>query len=107
MRGHRPGSDRHADQTHGEAPIRADDVEEIRVGISETSVSHGGAIYEPHDIASAQFSLPFSFAIRLFKNDNDLSLYMDSKVSTDPKVLALARKVKSYADPESEEGPKL
>ena len=77
----------------------ADDVEEIRVGISETSLSHGGAIYEPHDTASAQFSLPFSLAIRLLKNDNDLSLYMDPKLWTDPKVLALAKKVKSYADP--------
>ena len=77
----------------------ADDVDEIRVGISETSLSHGGAIYEPHDTASAQFSLPFSLAIRLLKNDNDLSFYMDPKLWTDPKVLALARKVKSYADP--------
>ena len=77
----------------------ADDVEEIRVGISETSLSHGGAIYEPHDTASAQFSLPFSLAIRLLKNDNDLTFYMDPKLWTDPKVLALARKVKSYADP--------
>jgi 2-methylcitrate dehydratase PrpD len=77
----------------------ADDVDEIRVGISETSLSHGGAIYEPHDTASAQFSLPFSLAIRLLKNDNDLSFYMDSKLWTDPKVLALAKKVKSYADP--------
>lgn len=77
----------------------ADDIEEIRVGISETSLSHGGAIYEPHDTASAQFSLPFSLAIRLLKNDNDLSFYMDPKLWTDPKVLALAKKVKSYADP--------
>jgi 2-methylcitrate dehydratase PrpD len=77
----------------------AADVDEIRVGISETSLSHGGAIYEPHDTASAQFSLPFSLAIRLLKNDNDLSFYMDPKLWTDPKVLALARKVKSYADP--------
>ena len=77
----------------------ADDVEEIRVGISETSVLHGGAIYEPHDTASAQFSLPFSLAIRLLKNDNDLSFYMDPKLWADPKVLALAKKVKSYADP--------
>ncbi|HEX2931442.1 MAG TPA: MmgE/PrpD family protein, partial [Candidatus Binatia bacterium] len=77
----------------------ADDVEEICVGISETSVSHGGAIYEPRDTASAQFSLPFSLAIRLLKNDNDLSFYMDPKLWTDPKVLALAKKVKSYADP--------
>jgi 2-methylcitrate dehydratase PrpD len=77
----------------------ADDVDEIRVGISETSVSHGGAIYEPRDTASAQFSLPFSLAIRLLKNDNDLSYYMDPKLWTDPKVLALAKKVKSYPDP--------
>jgi 2-methylcitrate dehydratase PrpD len=84
-----------------EHKIRADDVEEIQVGISETSLSHGGAIYEPHDVASAQFSLPFSLALRLLKNDNDLSLYMDSKLWTDPKVLALARKVKSYADPKA------
>jgi 2-methylcitrate dehydratase PrpD len=77
----------------------ADDIEEIRVGISETSLSHGGAIYEPHDTASAQFSLPFSLALRLLKNDNDLSFYMDPKLWTDAKVLALAKKVKSYADP--------
>src|SRR4029079_14371982 len=77
----------------------ADDVDEIRVGISETSLSHGGAIYEPHDTASAQFSLPLSLANRLLKNDHDLTFYMDPKLWTDPKVLALARKVKSYADP--------
>lgn len=76
-----------------------DDIDEIRVGISETSVSHGGAIYEPHDTASAQFSLPFSLAIRLLKNDNDLRFYMDPKLWTDPRVLALAKRVKSYADP--------
>jgi len=79
--------------------LGADEIDEIRVGISETSLSHGGAIYEPHDTASAQFSLPFSLAIRLLKNDNDLSFYMDPKLWTDPKVLALAKKVKSYADP--------
>jgi 2-methylcitrate dehydratase PrpD len=83
------------DQYH----FSAEDIDEIRVGISETSLSHGGAIYEPHDTASAQFSLPFSLAIRLLKNDNDLSFYMDPKLWTDPKVLALARKVKSCADP--------
>jgi 2-methylcitrate dehydratase PrpD len=57
--------------------------------------------YEPHDVASAQFSLPFSLALRLLKNDNDLSLYMDARLWTDPQVLALARKVKSYADPKA------
>ena len=43
--------------------------------------------------------MPFSLAIRLLKNDNDLSFYMDEKLWTDAKVLALAKKVKSYADP--------
>jgi 2-methylcitrate dehydratase PrpD len=38
-------------------------------------------------------------AIRLLKNDNDLGFYMDPNLWTDPKVLALAKKVKSYADP--------
>ena len=81
--------------------IRADDVEEIQVGVSETSLAHGGTIYEPTDVASAQFSLPFSLALRLLKNDNDLSLYIDPKLRKDPEVLALARKVKSYADPQA------
>jgi 2-methylcitrate dehydratase PrpD len=86
-----------------EHPISAESVEEIRVGVSETSLSHGGAIYEPNDVASAQFSLPFSLALRLLKNDNDLSLYMDSKLWKDPKLLGLARKVKSYADPNAKD----
>jgi 2-methylcitrate dehydratase PrpD len=99
LRRDRAGSDLHARELIDEHRFTADEVEEIRVGISETSLSHGGAIYEPHDTASAQFSLPFSLAIRLLKNDNDLSFYMDPKLWTDPKVLALAKKVKSYTDP--------
>ena len=81
--------------------IRTEEVEEIQVGLSETSVMHGGTIYEPHDVASAQFSLPFSMAVRLLKNDNDLSLYMDRNLWRDPKVLAVAQKVKTYAVPEA------
>src|SRR5262245_955058 len=45
--------------------IRASDVEEIKVGISETSLSHGGAIYEPNDVTSAQFRFAFSLALSL------------------------------------------
>jgi 2-methylcitrate dehydratase PrpD len=84
-----------------EHQIGAEDVEEIQVGISETSLSHGGAIYEPSDVASAQFSLPFSLALRLLKRDNDLSLYMDSRLWTDSKILTVAKKIKSYADPKA------
>jgi 2-methylcitrate dehydratase PrpD len=79
--------------------FRPEEVEEIQVGLSETSAMHGGAIYEPRDVTSAQFSLPFSMALRLLKNDNDLSLYMDQNLWKDAKLLALANKVKTYADP--------
>src|SRR5262249_41271743 len=41
----------------------------------------------------------FPWQFVYLKNDNDLSFYMDPKLWTDPKVLALGRKVKSYADP--------
>ncbi|HXG50034.1 MAG TPA: MmgE/PrpD family protein [candidate division Zixibacteria bacterium] len=82
-----------------EHDVQPEQVEEIRVGMSETSLAHGGAIYEPTDVAGAQFSLPFSLALRVLKRDNDLSLYMDPKLWRDPAILAMAAKVKSYADP--------
>lgn len=81
--------------------IRPEEVEEIQVGLSETSAMHGGAIYEPRDVTSAQFSLPFSVALRLLKNDNDLSLYMDQKLWGDANLLAVANKVKIYGDPQA------
>jgi hypothetical protein len=65
------------------------------------SILHGGAIYEPHDVASAQFSLPFSLALRLVKDDNSLSNYMDASLWRDPTVLDIAHKVKSHAEPEA------
>ena len=77
--------------------IGSEDIQEIRVGLSETAVLHGPTIYEPHDVASAQFSLPFSLALRALKNENDLSLYMDPNLWRDEAVLALAKKVKAYA----------
>ena len=40
--------------------------------------------------------------MRLLKRDNDLSLYMDSSLWTDPNVMAVAKRVKSYADPKAE-----
>jgi 2-methylcitrate dehydratase PrpD len=81
--------------------IRPEEIDEIQVGLSETAAMHGSAIYEPFDVTSAQFSLPFSVALRLVKNDNDLSLYMDPRLWRDSTLLALANKVKTYGDPEA------
>jgi 2-methylcitrate dehydratase PrpD len=79
--------------------IRHDEIEEIQVGLSETAAMHGSAIYEPRDVTGAQFSLPFSLALRILKNDNDLSRYMDQRLWRDATLLDLASKVKTYADP--------
>ena len=79
--------------------IQHEEIQEIDVGLSETAAMHGGAIYEPYDVTGAQFSLPFSLALRLLKKDNDLSLYMDQSLWRDSNVLALAKKVKTYGDP--------
>ena len=84
-----------------EHPISADNVEEIRVGCRRPAVARRRD-HEPNDVASAQISLPFSLALRLL-NDNDLSLYMESKSWKDAKVLGLAKKVKSYGSKCEEE----
>ena len=85
----------------------ADDVDEIRVGISETSVLHGGAIYEPRDTASAQFSLPFSLAIRLLKNDNDLSFYYGPETLGRPKSARAGKEGEELRRPERKKRSEL
>jgi 2-methylcitrate dehydratase len=52
-------------------------------------------------VASAQFSLPFSLALRLVKDDNSLSNYMDASLWRDPTLLNIAHKVKPHAEPEA------
>lgn len=80
-------------------PIRPNDVEEIRVGLHEYLLTHGGTIVEPHDAVTAQFSLAYSLGLRLVYGNNDLQNYLDEERWHDPAVLSVARKVKPYADP--------
>ncbi|TMA95720.1 MAG: MmgE/PrpD family protein [Deltaproteobacteria bacterium] len=80
--------------------LKPADIERIDVGCrAEHSKTHVGAIYEPQDVLGAQFSMPFSLAIRIAKRSNDLKLYTDTSVWKDPEVLALAHRVFVYADP--------
>jgi len=80
--------------------IEPTNVERIDVGCrAEHPKTHVGAIYEPQDVLGAQFSMPFSLAIRVAKRSNDLKLYTDPSVWRDPEVLALAHRVFVYADP--------
>ena len=72
------------------------DVECIRVGMSEFSVTHVTTVTRPHDVMSAQASLGFSLGLLLVKGGNDLELYIDRTLWQDPEVLAVADKLQAY-----------
>jgi hypothetical protein len=59
VRRHGSRSDRYPGKVIDEYQIDPDDVEEIRVAISEGLLYHGGTIYQPNDVANAQFSCRF------------------------------------------------
>jgi 2-methylcitrate dehydratase PrpD len=78
--------------------ITADDVERIDVGLATHSVEHGASIAAPRDAMGAQVSLAFSLAIRLLKGSNDLSLYADPAMWSDPDVLRVLSRVHAHRD---------
>ena len=72
------------------------DVECIRVGMPEFSVTHVTTVTRPHDVMTAQASLGFSLGLLLVKGSNDLELYIDRALWQDPEVLSVADKLQAY-----------
>lgn len=70
--------------------VRGDAIDSIRVEGSEKLVSHH-AIYEPQDLAMAQYSGPFSVALAFYRDPRDPDVFCDAAVS-DPAIRALCRK---------------
>jgi len=81
-----------------EHKISADDIERIDVWMATHSIEHGASISEPKDAMGAQVSLAFSLALRLLRGSNDLSLYADPKMWSDPDVLRVSRLVHAHND---------
>ena len=77
-------------------PFNYRDVESINVGLRELSVLHVGTARRPHDVISAQASLAYSLGVRMVKGSNELDMYIDPKLWSDPEVLAVADKLHSY-----------
>ena len=78
----------------------AAEVKEVRIATnSQQILSHIGSIIEPNDILGAQFSMPFSIAMRLhhggrrLRGGNGFWDYVDVDLK-DPALLDTARKVK-------------
>jgi 2-methylcitrate dehydratase PrpD len=80
-------------------PLEPDDVELVEVGLADWAVTHGGSITRPTDVISAQFSLGYSVALRIVRRSNDVGLYMNPDLWTDPALLAVIEKVKPYPMP--------
>ena len=77
------------------------DVEEINAAVADFLVAHISGVYHPTDVIGAQMSLPYSSGLRLVKDSNDISLYINPECWKDKDVLAIADKVKVAALPEA------
>ena len=97
------------DNIRDETPLWPEDVNAVRVATnSEPILSHIGSIMEPDDILGAQFSLPFSVAMRLHNGNrgvqggNGFWDYTDVDFK-DSELLETARKVSVFvAEDDSE-----
>lgn len=87
---------------HREHGFAADDVEQIRIGMSHHSLSHVGMIREPKDVTDAHYSVAHGAAVCLLTGGNGFYNYRDED-TRDPRFRALARRVDVYVDPQCEE----
>jgi 2-methylcitrate dehydratase PrpD len=96
------------DQARDKVDFGPDDVESMLVYTnSEQILSHIGSIIEPEDILGAQFSLPFSMAMRLHHGGRGVNggngFWDYPKVDVkDPALVKTARKVKCLVPKDSE-----
>jgi len=86
---------------HGITP---DKIKQLDVGAQEKIVSQQ-MIYEPKSIMSAQYSMPFTAALALSRDLTD-PRSVDEACLTDTALLATARKMKAYLDPEMNAFPR-
>jgi 2-methylcitrate dehydratase PrpD len=83
----------------GEHGLRAGDIEEVLIGTNSVAIPQVGTIYEPQEIAAAQFSAPFSVAMAVIKGRNGFRDYTEENLK-DPDIKAFARKVRLVVDDE-------
>ena len=80
-----------------------DDIEEVVLGGDPLMLVHNGAAGpRPTDLVGAQFSAEYGMAMRIVKGRNDVSSYLDEEAAgfNDPRLTAVAERVRLIADPE-------
>lgn len=89
------------------ASVRARNIRKVVVKASKPTKLHTGWKYEPYDIVAAQMNLSFAVAALLIDDELFVEQYTDEKIS-DPKIIALARRIEVQEDTEIEAlGPNL
>jgi 2-methylcitrate dehydratase PrpD len=78
-------------QLQREHKFKPQDVSKIIVEISDKALSHH-ADPEPQDVATAQYSLPFSVALTLFRDPADPQAFLDGP-KQDPAIIDLSHRV--------------
>ncbi len=79
--------------------IKPEEVDEILVGTYPIAVDVVGKNYTPRTASEAKFSLPYCLSIALFKGKVGLTEF-SSEMIRNPDVLALAKKIVVWKDPD-------
>jgi 2-methylcitrate dehydratase PrpD len=87
--------------------VRWRDIREIRLGLPDFAIAHGGMVTRPTDAVSAQFSTAFSVALMLVRGGNRPEDYLNPALWTDPDLLSVVDKVVPYLEVFVPEQPAL
>lgn len=77
--------------------LQAEDIEKVKVGVSEYSLTHVGQIPEPQDLLGAQFSLHFTLSLSLFNGAPGISDYTSEQLHNS-SIRLFAKKIEVYED---------
>jgi 2-methylcitrate dehydratase PrpD len=81
--------------------LTAEQVEAITVFTSTATKEHVGWHYEPDSVTTAQMNLSYIAAVTLTDGDAFVDQFTEERIR-DPKLVALAERVKVIADPEND-----
>ena len=88
-------------ELRAEHPFMGGEVEDITITGGEKIVTHHN-VPEPKDVMMAQYSIPFSVALSLFREPGNPRSFSEASLS-DPAILSLSRRIKLVVDELSKE----
>jgi len=87
-------------QLRGSTPLRADDVQQVKVGVSKFAARNNGDP-APVDTMSAQYSIPYCAAVALLADPKDPAMFSDTALAR-PDFRDVASRVALFVDEHAE-----